>query len=296
MARAQLTSPPTSQWPCDDALEVAARYVARVRSAPTAAARVRTAACGHGPRALIQVIRSLPVVRAPFSQTAAGDELRNWFRPTRPVPLDRAPVAVLPLPTSHAEYLRGRSKQALRTNLTRAMQAGLTCAIAESPEVAWRSARFIATQRGQRLEDVVLRRPRAGLLRRFLVAYDGAGDPVGLSETIVDGEWAGLAVLLSSPAHEDAQRIRYLLQSHTVDGLIGDGVRTLVVGGSMLLTSPGTRYFQRRTGYLPAWLRPTPRVTAGTRRRSTPATGPLTLADLAAAFAPAERHILDGQA
>ena len=280
MARAQLTGQHTSEWPGGDALEIAARYVADVRSTPTTAGRLRAAANRQGPRAVAQVLRSVPLVRAPFSQTAAGDELRNWFHPTRLLPLDRAPIAVLPLPASPAEYMRGRSKQALRTNLTRAADAGLVCDVATSPEEVWRSGQVIAARRGQRLEDIVLRRPRPGLVRRFTIAYDVAGDPVGLSETIVDREWAGLAVLLSSPGHADAQLIRYLLHAHTVGGLIADGVSALVVGGSMLLTSPGTRYFQRRTGFVPAWLRPTPRVTAGTRRRKAGAPVSLTLADL----------------
>lgn len=280
MARAQLNRQRTSEWPGGDALEIAARYVAQIRTAPSPAARLRAAATSEGPRALAQVLRSVPVVEAPFSQTAGGDELRNWFHPTRLLPLDRAPVAVLPLPGSCQEYLRGRSRQALRTNLTRATEAGLVCAGATSAEEVWSSAQLIAARRGQRVQDIVLRRPRPGLLRRFSIAYDLAGDPVGLSETIVDGEWAGLAVLLSSPGHTEAQLVRYLLHAYTVGDLIAAGVSTLVVGGSMLLTSEGTRYFQRRTGFVPVWLRPTPRVTAGTRRGRTHPPAPLTLADL----------------
>ena len=278
--RAQPGSEQLLAWPEDGALEIAARYVAQVRSAPSSAGRVRAAACGRGPRALAQVFRSVPVVPAPFSRTPAGDELRNWFGPTRFLPLDRLPGAVLPMPTSYAEYLRGRWKQALRTNLTRAAEAELASHAAPSAQEVWRSAQLIAADRGQRVEDIVLRRPRPGLVRRFTIAYDVAGDPAGLSETIVDGRWADQAVLLSSPSHAAAELVRYALHAHTVAGLIDDGVSTLVVGGSMLLTSPGTRYFQRRTGFVPAWLRPTPRVTAGTRHRRPRAAQALTLDDL----------------
>jgi hypothetical protein len=280
MARRQLNLQRTSQPSGEDDLEIAARYVAQVRSAPTAALRLRSAAASDGPRAVARVLRSVPVLEAPFSRCAAGDELRNWFHPTRLLPLDRAPVAALPLPASYVEYVRGRSKQALRTNLTRATEAGLTCADAQSPEEVWRSAQVIAGRRGQPVEDVVLRRPRPGLVRQFSIAYDATGDPVGLSETITDGEWSGLAALLSCPGHADTKLVRYLLHAHTVNRLIAERVSTLVVGGSMLLTSPGTRYFQGRTGFVPVWLRPTPRATAGTRRRTTQAPAPLTLADL----------------
>lgn len=137
-----------SSWPDGDALEVAARYVAQVRTSPTTTTRLRAAASTKGPRALAEVLRSVPVVEAPFSRSAAGDELRNWFNPARVLPLDRAPVAVLPLPATQAAYLRGRSKQALRTNLTRAAEAGLACTVAESAEEVWRSAQIIADRRG----------------------------------------------------------------------------------------------------------------------------------------------------
>ncbi|MGZ4545963.1 MAG: hypothetical protein ACXVXT_11255 [Blastococcus sp.] len=295
MTRAQLTGQQTSEWPSGDALELAARYVTNVRQAPSPGARIRAFASREGARALTDVLRSVPVVSAPFSQAPAGEELRAWFKPTRALPVDRAPVAVLPLPATYADYLRGRPKQALRTNLTRAAGAGLTCVDGESPEEVWRSARFIADRRGQRLDDVVLRRPRAGLVRRFAVAYDAAGDPVGLTETIVDGTWAGLAVLVSSPSHTDAQLIRYVLHAHNAATLIGDGVSMLVVGGSMLLTTTGTRYFQRRTGFVPAWVRPTPSPAAVYHRRKAPDTTGLTLADLAAAI-PAPRAVLADQA
>ncbi|HEV7212364.1 MAG TPA: hypothetical protein VGN47_11715 [Blastococcus sp.] len=288
MTRTELTGQQSSEWPGGEALERAARYVTGVRSAPSPAARIRALASREGVRALTDVLRTVPVVPAPFSQAPAGEELRAWFNPARVLPVDRAPVAVLPLPATYADYLRGRPRQALRTNLTRAAAAGLTCAAAESPEELWRSARFIADRRGQRLDDVVLRRPRPGLVRRFAVAYDPAGDPVGLTETVVDGAWAGLAVLVSTPAHAEAQLIRYVLHAHNASTLIADGVSMLVVGGSMLLSTTGTRYSQRRTGFVPAWVRPTPSPVAAPRRGKARESVSLTLADLAAAI-PAQR-------
>ena len=57
---------------------------------------------------------------------------------------DRAPIAVLDLPGSPAEYLRGRSRQALRTNLKRAAASGITCAPVDSAEEVRRVADAIA--------------------------------------------------------------------------------------------------------------------------------------------------------
>jgi hypothetical protein len=98
---------------------------------------------------------------------------------------------------------------------------------------------------------------------RYRVAYDDHGAPIGMSQTVQDGGWAGLASLVTSPGHPHAQTVRYLLHSQVVEDLIDQQVSRLVVGGSVLLTTSGTRYFQRRNGYRPVRLR----IRAGDSRR-----------------------------
>jgi hypothetical protein len=248
----------SSEWTCAAELERAARYVAGVRRAPTRAAKLREMTSYEGARALAALLRRLPVVPAPFTDDACGQELRSWFRPHRRLPLDRAPVAVLALPPSAAEYLRGRPRQALRTNMKRASDAGIVCTLAHDPRELRRTITHLATSRGQSATQMISPEARAGLRRDFHVAYDAAGDPVALSETIVDHTWAGVGALVSAADHPDAPNTRYLLHVHLVGQLIDRGVHTLTVGGSMLLTSEGTRYFQRRTGFTPVWLRVLP--------------------------------------
>ena len=247
----------TSDWACDDALETAARYVGAVRAAPGARDRVRALASRDGLTAVVTVLRSVPVVEAPFSDRPTGVELRSWFRLGRGLFLGRAPVAVLQLPDTRAEYLRGRPKQALRTNITRATALGITCAVVSCPEEISRVVAHVADRRRQGPATMV--RPSGPeLTRRMSVAYDADGLPVAISETVVDGAWAGLATLVTVPTEGDGQLLRYLLHAHTVGDLIDQGVRWVTVSGSMLLSTAGTRYFQRRTGYEPAWLRPVP--------------------------------------
>lgn len=264
-----------------DAVERAASRVACLRSAGTTPDRLRAVASPdtvEALRAVRELARRLPRVEAPFSETPAGAELRAWFRPGRWLPLDRAPVALLRLPATEDEYLRGRPRQALRTNLTAARRAGLRCAQASSAAEVWDCLHHIAARRGQPPGRMVPRRP-LGLRRDFGIAWDATGEPVALVETIVDGAWAGLAVLVSASDHPQASLARYLLHAHTVRGLIDQRVEVLVVGGSMLLTQPGVRYFQRRTGFVPVWLLPSP------ARRAAPVESPfsLTVEDLLAA-------------
>jgi len=249
----------SSDWPCEADLERAVGYVAAVRGTGSPVARVRAAARDRaGLRSLLTLAAGLPVVEADFSASPSGQELRSWFRPDRRVPVDRVPVALLRLPATPAEYLRGRPRQALRTNVTRAAQAGLTAEVmTDGPELRGCVA-AVAALRGQEPDRVLRAEGHPGVRQLFVVVRDRAGDPVALSESVVDGRWAGLGALVIALGHPDNQVMRYLLHVETVKALMAEGVQALTVGGSMLLTSTGTRYFQRRTGYQPVWLRPLP--------------------------------------
>jgi hypothetical protein len=243
----------SSEWSCGEALEEAARYVTALRQP---GGRARAAASRPGAAALVGLLRSLPVVRAPFSPGPAGRELRSWFGEGQRLPFARVPVAVLELPPSFPEYTRGRARQALRTNLRRAQEAGAACLPEPPPAELRRAIEHLAARRGQAPGHMVPEQRRPGVRRRFSLAYDAAGDPVGLSEVVVDDGWAGMGVLVTASGHEHAPAVRYLLHAHTVERLIAGGVGMLAVSGSMLLTSAGTRYFQQRTGFAPVWLRP----------------------------------------
>ena len=257
MARAQ-QSRRTSDWTCDEQLETAAGLVSAVRAAAGPAAKLRAGLSRSGIAAVVEVLRSLPVVEAPFSDGPAGREMRGWFALGRGLFLGRAPVALLRLPETQAEYLRGRPRQALRTNVSRATAMGIRCSLVTDPAELDRVVAHVAARRGQDPATMIRQDLDPALERRFTVAHDAAGEPVALSETWLDGEWAGLATLVTVPGEGDSQVLRYLLHVATVGDLIDSGVRMLTVSGSMLLTTAGTRYFQRRTGFEPVWLRPVP--------------------------------------
>jgi hypothetical protein len=186
-----------------------------------------------------------------LSDGPAGQQMRAWFRPDRMLPFDRAPIAVLDLPATPAEYLRGRSRQALRTNLKRAAALGITCASVPSEHEVRRVADAIATGRGTVGEELVPATEVPGPHRRFSAAYDVTGQPLALGQTILDGPQAGLLLMITAIGHPDARIGRYALHAHLVTDLVEQGASSLVVGGSMLLTGEGTRYFQRRTGFTP---------------------------------------------
>lgn len=249
----------SSAWACGLQIEEAADYLAALRNQPTRWRELRAAASLPGPRAIVDVLRTLPHVRVPLSDGPAGRELRAWFTSNR-VPLAaRAPIAVLPLPATPADYLRGRARQALRTNLRQASEAALTTTLATENEELRRAIDHLANQRGQHADQMLPSRPnlQLGVHRQLLLAYDSAGDPIGLSEILLDSHWAGLTTLVTASGHPHAKVARYALHTHAVTELIADQLDALTTHGSLLLTPPGTRYLQQRTGYQPAWLHPT---------------------------------------
>ncbi|RBY86850.1 hypothetical protein [Blastococcus sp. TF02A-26] len=246
----------SSEWACGEALETAAGYVQSVRTAGTPTARARAAASRDGLSAVRTVLRELPDHPLSFSDAPAGRELRAWFRPDRRLPFNRAPIAVLELPGTSAEYLRGRPRQALRTNAARAAAEGVRCAPVHDPAELRRIAVAIADRRGATPDHVAPEHQDPSADRLWSVAYDADGDPVAVTQTVVDESRAGLITLMTASGHPAARVTRYALQAHLAGRLIDRGVTTLAVGGSMLLTSPGTRYFQRRTGYVPVHVRP----------------------------------------
>lgn len=256
MRRPAHRSPATTPSPdeLDRLVDAAADYLAPIRDAAGPVAKLRAAAVPDGAKALVTLLRSLPVERASFSRGPGGDDLRGWFRPDRRLPVDRAPVALLALPGTYREHLQGRSRQAVRTNLTRAAGAGLKALVVDSPADLAQAAEHIAAQRATTASALLPAHLGGDARRQFLVAYDDQGAPIGMSHAVVDGSWAGLAALVTSPGHPHAQTVRYLLHSQVVEGLIDRGVSRLVVGGSVLLTTSGTRYFQRRNGYRPVRL------------------------------------------
>lgn len=220
--------------------------------------RMRVEALRRTPRAVAttaRLARSLPTVAVQLSARPSGQELRSWFPQGPLLPLHRAPVAVLAIPAD-GNCLSGGRRQALRTNSRRATEAGIACAVVSDAAERQRCLRHVTHGRGDSGHRLLSRRIRPGLATRFTVAYSADGDPVAFCETVIDDAVAGLGAALTNRSQPLSQHARYLLHGHTVSELAHVGVSYLVVGGSLLLTAPGTRYFQRRTGFRPVRLVP----------------------------------------
>ncbi|MGZ6879653.1 MAG: hypothetical protein ACXVGB_07110 [Mycobacteriaceae bacterium] len=251
------------------AIEHARTYAMALAQAGRAKDKLRAAASVTGARSLLATLRAFPVMHAHFSDSPAGRELHSWFADSPWVlPVNRLGVAVLALPEDYADYVRGRHRQALRTNVRRSALAGVTCAEVTEPTERARCIVHIVNAGGDDPNRLLTNPTRHGLRRHFAVAYDATGDPVALSETILDVAWAGLGVFLTAMTGQHSRDARYHLHEHLIRHLISSGVEHLAVGGSVLLTPAGTRYFQERTGFTPVRLQP--RILPRGHRRHTP--------------------------
>jgi hypothetical protein len=166
----------------------------------------------------------------------------HWFDPGR-----RLAWAVLDLPTAEEQYLAGRPRQALRTNLRHARALGVT-----SSRVTYEtwseavSAVFLARgdKPGPELDG---RGP--GQQAAYYVARDARGTPLAFAGAALFGQFAALFDLVSRPDRQpDASWARYQLHTFLALDLGRSGVKYLLAGSALRETA-GNQYFQHLLGY-----------------------------------------------
>jgi hypothetical protein len=218
---------------------------------------------GSYPRRLVAAVhgrRSLPtaweLLRLPrrhvlLPASRASEELRQVLsRKIGPWHVPRPVLAVLDLPDVMDEYLRGRARQAVRTNTARARDAGVITrevvdpAARESVAHSILAARVAPVGPRERAPDwfVSLHSDH-----RWFAAEDPDAGYVALAVVLVAGSDACLRAFLAT--HEERlPGVRYLLHTFTLAELHAAGVRRIWADGPMH-TAQGVQYFQRRLGY-----------------------------------------------
>ncbi|MGH2939157.1 MAG: hypothetical protein ACRDPE_13670 [Solirubrobacterales bacterium] len=207
---------------------------------------------GRGPSATWERLRagsltlarfeySLPSVTVGLTKSPAGQMIGEHLAIREAGRLRyRSAQAVLSLPEEFAEYLRGRRRQAVRTNIGHARRAGLT--VTHTELAGWEPG----------LDDT-----RRGLLTPGPIEWwqvrglDADAPPVAEAIVTVDDEVALLHGLGSSVRYA-----RWLLHTAIVERLCGDCGVLLVNSDDAYLLGEGHRYFQRLLGYEIARLEP----------------------------------------
>lgn len=236
--------------------ESASEYVRELRcwDEPARARLTRAVKNIDGSRAIAAELTGLHTVPVALSGSVAGRVIAGHLAEKRwGVHRNCVAQGILLLPPTFSDYLRGRARQAMRTNIRAAAAEGITCCRLAPESIESTFERWL----GQGLLPEKLeihyryRYPTAIRDARWYVALDAMSSPVGVAKVWVDSEWA----LLSGLACVSHQA-RWLLHTHVVEELYGAGVRKLCVyDGLSLQMSPALQYFQRRLGYRIAHLR-----------------------------------------
>ncbi|HEY5050094.1 MAG TPA: hypothetical protein VII50_04275 [Acidothermaceae bacterium] len=194
--------------------------------------------------AYYRLLRKLPVETMVLSALPAGRLLYDrWSRQSW---RKAASHACLLLPSDADSYLRGRHRQAVRTNLHRADKIRLTCRPiptdwGETKRSLHRGTFASLVKEIDRIEQ------RDAVVKSWAV-FDSGGQVLGRAVALVDERTAVLLLLHGPMDLSVAHQTRYLLHTAVVADLIRRGVRNLVIE-SILGAPPGLKYFAARLGY-----------------------------------------------
>ena len=199
---------------------------------------------------LAQLLPAIPAVEVAATAPGSDDPVQQAMtREIAGVRVMRPVLASLDLPPTMADYLRGRSRQALRTNLRKADALGLRAVELLDPALAREVALEVTANRLGYSEDDPQEEWFLGNPGDRWFAVKSADDRwVGFAAIAVSASAAYLRVLFSATAHPDAGPARYRLHTQVVASLMEDGIERLWADGPMT-TSPGSRYFQGLLGY-----------------------------------------------
>lgn len=198
---------------------------------------------------LVAVLR-LPGLEVELSASRNGQSLRNRFgRRLFGVRVASLGQAVLRLPPTFEEYLSGRSRRAVRNNLSRSRAAGLSVERVPDPIEQKRLITEVEARRPSQdwwiaLDTRDIPEPQ---LEWFAVS-DAGGTVLGVAAVCVDVKWAHLVLLTCVTDDARASGARYLLHTHVVQELIERRVRYLNSDSGLRL-APGVRYLQHVLGY-----------------------------------------------
>jgi hypothetical protein len=192
-----------------------------------------TAASLRRPRrlvALLVLVLRTRSERVRLSGSLAGRTLHAFFnaRSLGVFPRHRLCRGVLFLPEDHSEYLRGRRRQALRTNLRRAVSAGISCEVASDRSRVLDDILEI-DRRGSLGHDTDVKSWRAALAMpefTVMVARNERGNPLAFAGVVIDE-----AVCLISVTGAISHEARWALHDYLVQILIAHRVRYLIASG-----------------------------------------------------------------
>jgi hypothetical protein len=198
-------------------------------------------------------VRGLPRLEIPMDDSRASKALTQVLRkgigPLRP---RSYAVAVLEIPAQPGVYRKGRARQALRTNSSKAQAEGVTCStLSGQKEILLRFGEVVSDGWGVKRRSLKYRRWTRNVKDEPYAFYFAALGPDGaalvFSKVIVVGEYARLHTFIHK--RETAASLpRFLLTEYVVENLCAKGVKYLFVD-TIVALHDGLRYHQHLIGY-----------------------------------------------
>ncbi len=220
------------------------------RWTPRREGEVRARPGVRGAVAFARLVFGLPRLEVRLSEAEAGRRIRAHLgsRVLGVLPKHRIAQGVLAVPPTLGEYFTGRSRQAVRTNVARAVRAGIAMehlvTVDARRDALNRDAGPAPAPMDRDWRDFWSRRA-AEDGRVWLAASDPESQPRGLAIATIDVEWAMLEV---ASAREHC--VRWLLQTAMLEQLVDSGVQYVFCGpGNALSVGPAVRHVQRLLGY-----------------------------------------------
>jgi hypothetical protein len=217
------------------------------------------AAAVRRPRRLVALIALLlrtPREYVPLSASCTGQALDRYFNQRRLGILRNCFCrGVLLLPADHEDYLRGRHRQAVRTNLRRAATAGILCEVVSDTRRAVDDARDALRRQPRRMTDADLH-AWTGCVRALverpdvtlMVARDRHGQTLAIAAAIIDD-----TVCLIMDAVSTCHEARWALHDYLVRILVARRVKYLLAEGGGVLGALGStrniQHYQHLLGY-----------------------------------------------
>jgi hypothetical protein len=207
--------------------------------------------------ALAALLLKTPRAYVVLSGSSAGRALEEYFnkRSMGVMPVTRFCRGILVLPRDHSDYLRGRRRQALRTNLRRAADAGITCEVVTERERAledisevWRRQWHSLPEEEFEIRFSELRQSVERSEITIAVARDADGRPLAMAAAFIDE-----TLCLIKHAVATSHEARWALHDYMVRFLIDRGVQYLLADGGgtfgVLGFTTNLQHYQHLLGY-----------------------------------------------
>ena len=182
----------------------------------------------------------------PLSRLPSGIAIRDHINSRRHGFRVGDALSVLALPQKMDDYLRGESRQAMRTNIRRAINLGYKTSRVGCDRFCSQATRAEEYDQHFKWIDMLLAETPTGYLEHW-IATDKEDRPAALARVQIDHNVAWLKYLVSADLTRSSG-VRYKLSSDIIEYLISQNIKYVIVGLVYELNT-GLKYFQDRLGF-----------------------------------------------